>query len=96
METHFKGPRGEYRCTIHNANALPNGWLVERLDGLKRHVVSMHMTREDAFKHARGMSGLHDPPDVVVVDEPLPDRRGLVAHSKGKTCNQGRSGSHEG
>ena len=84
METHFRGPIGEYRCVCRNAT-VSKGWSVERImeDG-KIHLVSMHMTRENAFMHARGMSGLHDPPDVSVIEpeEPLPDRRGLVAHTR--------------
>ena len=84
METHFRGPIGEYRCVIHNTDAMPRGWLVERIetDG-KTHLIGMHMTREEAFLQARELSGLHAP-DVVVVEpeEPLPDRRGLVEHSR--------------
>ncbi len=92
METHFRGPKGEYRCVIHNTDAMPNGWLVERLNGLKRHVINMHMTRKDAFKHALELSGLHDSPDIAmraeddvrVVELPA-DRRGLVAHTKAQS-----------
>jgi hypothetical protein len=80
METHFKGPRGHYRC-VHDSTLL-NGWIVQEIIGDKIHVLSINMTREDAFMHAKGMSGLPDRPDIVVVDEPMPDRRGLVAHSR--------------
>lgn len=90
METHFKGPKGEYRC-IYNPAFQPGGWIVERLVDDKVYVVSMNMTRKDAFKHAREMSGLAELPDVTVrpdsgvrIVEPLPDRRGLVAHSRAK------------
>jgi hypothetical protein len=83
----FIGPRGHYRCEIHNADAMPNGWRVKEIMDNGTHILSMHMTREDAFMHARGMAGL-DPdvaiePDVAVEpEEPLPDRRGLVEHSR--------------
>jgi hypothetical protein len=85
METHFKGPRGDYRC-MNVARHRRNGWSVEKIVDGKTHIVSMNMTRADAFKHARGMSGLqHDKPNIVVVDIPEEqptDRRGLVAHSR--------------
>jgi hypothetical protein len=84
METHFKGPRGDYRC-MHVTSHVREGWAVEKLFDNRVHVVSMNMTREDAFEHARTLSGLQDYSDVVVVDEPLPDRRGLVAHSRAKS-----------
>lgn len=82
METHFIGPRGKYRCI--RGSGTTYCWIVERIADNKTHVVGTHMTREDAFRHAKGMAGLHVEPGIAVVEpeERLPDRRGLVEHSR--------------